>query len=200
MATAFASGFFYRYALDDKSVDAKAPDAISRTIREIQDPRPGFRLQILARAWYRIASEPDKLLFGRGIGIYPVDEGFGAPDWLLRSTEGSKHYPHNVHLEMLYETGVIGLLLFSFLTFTPIVWSVHRWSLLSRGEKACVALYVFTLVSSDFSGAFAYTYVLQFFLALTVGITALRRIAEANPSGGTMAASNADFSVVGAEI
>ena len=101
---------------------------------------------------------------------------------------------------MLYENGIIGLLLFSFLTFMPIVWSVHRWSLLSRGEKACVALYVFTLVSSDISGAFAYTYVLQFFLALTVGITALRRIAEANPSGGTIAASNADFRVIGAEI
>jgi O-antigen ligase len=200
LVTAFTSGFFYRYALHDKSVDAKAPDAISRTIREIQDPRPGFRLQILARAWHRIATEPDKLLFGRGIGIYPVDEGFGAPDWLLRPTEGSKHYPHNVHLEMLYETGIIGLLLFSFLTFMPVVWSVHRWSLLSRGQKACVALYVFTLVSSDISGAFAYTYVLQFFLGLTVGITALERIAEANQSGGTIASSKAEYRVIGAEI
>jgi O-antigen ligase len=200
LVTAFTSGFFYRYALHDKSVDAKAPDAISRTIREIQDPRPGFRLQILARAWHRIATEPDKLLFGRGIGIYPVDEGFGAPDWLLRPTEGSKHYPHNVHLEMLYETGIIGLLLFSFLTFMPVVWSVHRWSLLSKGQKACVALYVFTLVSSDISGAFAYTYVLQFFLGLTVGITALERIAEANQSGGTIASSKAEYRVIGAEI
>jgi hypothetical protein len=193
LLTAFASGFFYRYALHDKNVDAMAPDAISRTIREIQDPRPGFRLQILARAWHRIAAEPDKLLFGRGIGIYPVDEGFGAPDWLLRPTEGSKHYPHNVHLEMLYETGIIGLLLFSFLTFMPVVWSVNRWSLLSRGEKACVALYVFTLVTSDVSGAFTYTYVLPFFLALTVGIIALKRIAEVNPSGGTIAASGAEI-------
>ena len=200
LVTTLTSGFFYRYALHDKSVDAKAPDAISRTIREIQDPRPGFRLQILARAWHRIATEPDKLLFGRGIGIYPVDEGFGAPDWLLRPTEGSKHYPHNVHLEMLYETGIIGLLLFSFLTFMPVVWSVHRWSLLSRGQKACVALYVFTLVSSDISGAFAYTYVLQFFLGLTVGITALERIAEANQSGGTIASSKAEYRVIGAEI
>jgi hypothetical protein len=182
--TTLTSGFFYRYALHDKSVDAKAPDAISRTIREIQDPRPGFRLQILSRAWHRIATEPDKLLFGRGIGIYPIDEGFGAPDWLLRPTEGSRHYPHNVHLEMLYETGIIGLLLFSFLTFVPVVWSVHRWSLFSRGEKACVALYVFTLVSSDISGAFAYTYVLQFLLALTVGITALRRMAKPTHQAG----------------
>jgi len=101
---------------------------------------------------------------------------------------------------MLYETGIIGLLLFSFLTFMPVVWSVHRWSLLSRGQKACVALYVFTLVSSDISGAFAYTYVLQFFLGLTVGITALERIAEANQSGGTIASSKAEYRVIGAEI
>ena len=36
LMTALTSGFFYRYALHDKSVDAKAPDAISRTIRRFR--------------------------------------------------------------------------------------------------------------------------------------------------------------------
>jgi hypothetical protein len=174
LAVTFTSTLFYRHALHDKDVDARAPDAISRTIREIQDPRPGFRTQIWARTWHRISTEPDRLLFGRGVGVYPVNEGFGPPDWLLRPTEGSKHYPHNVHMEILYETGIIGLLLFSILTLWPIIASLRRWSAFSSAEKSAVAIYVFILVSSEISGAFAYTYMLQFFLALTVGVIALK--------------------------
>jgi len=196
LAVAIASGLFYRYALHDKDVNARAPDAISRTIREIQNPDPGLRLQIWARTWHRVATEPGKLLFGRGVGIYPIDEGSGAPDWLLRPTEGSKNYPHNVHLETLYETGIVGLLLFSILTIMPLVWSLRRWSAFSSVEKAGVAAYVFTLVSSDLSGTFAYLYLLQFFLAITVGIIALKRMAEANTFRETTAAPNANFRVL----
>jgi hypothetical protein len=199
LAVIVSSGLFYRYALHDKHVDARAPDAISRTIREIQDPGPGLRLQIWARAWHRVATEPDKLLLGRGIGMYPIDEGFDAPDWLLHPTEGSKHYPHNVHLEILYETGIVGLLLFSILTIMPMVWSLRRWSAFSSVEKAAVATYVFTLVSSELSGAFAYSYLLQFFLAITVGIIALKRMAEANTSREITAASNSNFQTLQGE-
>jgi hypothetical protein len=180
VAATLASALFYQRALRDKDVDAVAPDAISRTIREIQDPRPLFRLQIWKRAWHRILSEPDRLLLGRGIGMFPVDEGYGAPDWLLRPTEASKYYPHNVHLEILYDTGIAGLVLFSILTLLPILASLRRWSMFSLAEKSVVAIYLFYLVSSDISGAFAYTYVLQFFLALTTGVIALKRTAEAS--------------------
>jgi O-Antigen ligase len=178
LAGVIASGLFYRYALHDKDVDAIAPDAISRTIREIQDPNPGFRLQIWSRAWHRISTEPSKLLFGRGIGVYPVDENYGPPDWLLRPTEGSKHYPHSVHLEMLYETGIFGFVLFSLLMVMPIVWVLRRSSGLPLPEKAAATIYVFTLVSSEISGAFAYTYILQFFLGLMIGIAARERTTD----------------------
>src|SRR5882724_545209 len=164
-----------QHTLNQIEVDAGAPDAVSRTIRELQDPDPRFRLPIWKQTWHHIVSEPDRLAFGRGIGMYPVEAGFGPPDWLLHSTEGSKHYPHNVHLEILYETGIVGLLLFSILTVLPIVGSLRRLSVFSSAERSAVAIYVFTLVSSDISGAFAYTYVLQFFLALTVGTIALKR-------------------------
>lgn len=180
VAATVASGLFYQRALQDKDVDTIAPDAITRTIREIQDPRPGFRIQIWARAWHRISTEPDRLLLGRGIGMYPVNEGFGAPDWLLHPTEGSKEYPHNVHLELLYETGLVGLLLFSAITIFPLIVSLRRWTRFLPAEKSACAMYVFMLVSSDISGAFAYTYTLQFFFALSVGIIAIRRIAEAD--------------------
>jgi O-antigen ligase len=162
-------------ALNQIEVDARAPDAVSRTLRELQDPDPRFRLPIWKRTWHHIVSEPDRLAFGRGVGMYPVEEGFGPPDWLLHSTEGSKHYPHNVHLEILYETGIVGLVLFSILTILPIVASLRRWPTFSSAEKSAVAIYVFNLVSSDISGAFAYTYMLQFFLALTIGIIAPKK-------------------------
>jgi hypothetical protein len=81
VATAIALSVVSHYALNQIEVDARAPDAVSRTIRELQDPDPGFRLPIWKRTWHLIVSEPDRLVFGRGIGMYPVKEGFGPPDW-----------------------------------------------------------------------------------------------------------------------
>lgn len=179
--------------LDQIDVDMRAPDAISRTIRELKDPNPGFRLPIWKQTWRRIVSEPNRLPFGRGIGMYPVDAGFGSPDWLLHPTEGSKHYPHNMGLEILYESGIVGLLLFSTLTVWPIITSLRRWSAFSPAERSAVAIYVFSLVSSQLSGAFAYTYILQFFLALAVGIIALKRITEVTPKRPIVASSQSIF-------
>jgi O-antigen ligase len=171
-----ASGIFYQRALQDKDVDAAAQDAISRTIREIQDPRPLFRLQIWARAWERATVEPGRLLLGRGIGMFPVDEGYGAPDWLLHKAEGSKYYPHSLHLEILYETGIAGLLLFSILTIFPLVVALRRWHLFSLAERSAASIYVFSLASAEISGSFAFSYDFQFFFALMVGVIASERM------------------------
>lgn len=172
---ALASSWFYQRALQQKDMDPKAGDAISRTIQEIQDPRPGFRMQIWTRTAQSILAEPERLLFGRGIGMFPVKDGFGAPDWLLRKTEGAKHFPHNVYLEILYEAGIAGLLLFSVLTLFPLAASLKRWRLFSWTEKSTMAIYVFSLTSSQLSGSFAYSYDLQFFLGLAIGIVARKR-------------------------
>ena len=175
LATVLASGLFYEYAIRDKTVDEVAPDAVSRTIRELQDPRPMFRMQIWLRATQRIAADPSQLPFGRGVGAYPLDEGFGAPDWLLHPTEGSKYYPHDVYLEMLYENGVVGVLLFTYLTLFPALFVIGRWGKLSDAEKAAMAMYVFSLASVAISGAFAYSYDFQFFLGMAIGVVALNR-------------------------
>jgi O-antigen ligase len=179
LAVTVASGLFYERALRDNAVDAVAPDAISRTIREIQDPRPLFRIQIWSRAWHHISTEPDRLLFGRGIGIYPIDEGFGSPNWLLQPTEGNKYYPHNTYLEMLYEAGIVGALLFAALTSLPLFVSLKHWENYSAAEKSAISLYVFYFVSEQISGSFAFSYEFQFFLALAVGVVALRRKQDA---------------------
>jgi O-antigen ligase len=176
VTSTLASGIFYQRALQDKDVDAAAQDAISRTIREIQDPRPLFRLQIWARAWERTSAEPGRLLLGRGIGMFPVDEGYGAPDWLLRKTEASKYYPHSLHLEILYETGIAGLVLFSILTIFPLVLALRRWHLFSLAEQSATSMYVFSLASAEISGSFAFSYDFQFFFALMVGVIASERM------------------------
>lgn len=171
-----ASSLFYQRALQEKNLDPLAADAISRTIREVQDPRPGFRMQIWAGTWHRISSEPDRLLFGRGIGMYPVIEGFGAPDWLLRKSKGTTQYPHNVYLEMLYEAGISGLVLFGILTLFPLAVALKRWHLFSLAQKSIISMYVFQLFSAQLSGAFAIGYLDQFFFALAVGIISLHRV------------------------
>jgi hypothetical protein len=176
VTAAVASSVFYQRALQDKDVDAVAPDAISRTIREIQDPRPLFRMQIWTRAIHRITTEPGRLPLGRGIGVFPIDEGFGAPDWLLRPAEGNKYYPHNVHLELLYETGLPGFLVFTVLTLLPLLFSLKYWDRLSSPERAAISLYVFYLASIEISGSFAYSYGFQFFFGLAAGVVASKRM------------------------
>jgi O-antigen ligase len=184
-----ASGSFYQLALHDKDVDAIAPDAISRTIREIQDPRPLFRMQIWTRAIHRITAEPDRLLLGHGVGIYPIDEGFGAPNWLLRPAEGNKYYPHDLHLELLYETGLPGFLIFTVLTLLPLLFSLKHWDWFSAPEQAAIAIYVFSLVTVEISGSFAYSYDFQFFYGLAAGVVALRRRELTETGAGLMPAN-----------
>jgi O-antigen ligase len=178
VSAAFACALFFNYALH-ANIDPKARDPISSTMLEIQHPEPGLRLAIWTRAWDRLISAPDRLLLGRGIGSYPIDEGVGPPDWLLRKTEGAKHYPHNIHLEMLYETGILGFLAFSVFALFPLVASVRYWPRLSLQEKLAVSIYVSYLVSTELSGSFAFGYDFQFFLAVAVGIVGLKRREEA---------------------
>jgi O-antigen ligase len=174
VCAAVGSALFYQFALHDR-VRAGATDVVTRTIKEIQSDDPGFRLPIWERAWHRITAEPDHLLLGRGIGMYTVDEGLGAPDWLLRKTEAARHYPHNDHLEVLYEAGIFALVAFSILTAFPLVVSLKYWSLLSAEERAAISLYVFYLANVEISGSFAFSYEFQFFLALAIGVVSLKR-------------------------
>jgi O-antigen ligase len=178
VALTAASGILYRHGVADRDVDPVAADAISRTIRELHDSDPEFRMQIWSRALDHIVSEPQLLPFGRGVGMFPVNDGFGPPDWLLHPTRGSTHYPHNIYLEFLYETGIAGLLPFTFLSLFPLVASLRLWQRFSSAEKSVIAIYVFELVSSQFSGAFARSNMEQFFLALAIGVIALKRAEE----------------------
>jgi hypothetical protein len=175
ICAAAASVLFYNFALRDKTVDAIATDAFSRTVREIQSDDPGFRLPIWERSWQRIISDPDHLVLGKGIGSFTIDEGLGPPDWLLRKTEAASHSPHNIHLDMLYESGILGILMFTIVAAFPLIISLRYWTLLSVSERSVILMYVFWLVSEEISGDFAFTYDFQFFLALAIGVVSLKR-------------------------
>lgn len=184
VAIVIASGLFYRYGLRDEAVDPAANDAVSRTIRELRDSDPQFRIQIWSRTLHHIVTEPHLLPFGRGVGMFPVNEGFGPPDWLLRPTEGSKHYAHNLYLDVLYESGLAGLLPVVFLTLFPFAASLRRWQSLRPAEKSLFSVYVFILLSAQVSGAFARSYIELYFLAMTIGIIAIKRTEETQPVPG----------------
>jgi len=183
IAIAIAAAVLFRYGMQDRDVDPAANDAISRTIRELQDSDPQFRMQIWSRTLHHVVTEPRLLPFGRGIGMFPVNEGFGPPDWFLHPAEGSKHYPHNIYLDILYESGLAGLLPFIFLTLFPLIAALHRWRSLSAAEQSILSTYVFVLLSAQFSGAFARSNIEMFFLALAIGIIAVQRA----DAGGTSA-------------
>jgi len=175
ICAAVASGLFYQFALHDRTVNAAATDVVTRTIKEIQSDDPGFRLPIWERSWQRIASDPHHLLLGKGIGSFTIDEGLGPPDWLLRKTEAASHSPHNIHLDMLYESGILGMLLFTIVAAFPIVVSLRNWKLLSAPERSVISMYIFWLITEEISGNFAFGYSFQFFLALAIGVVSLKR-------------------------
>jgi hypothetical protein len=175
LSAVIASTLFYRFALHDDAVSPVEADAMSRTIKEIQSDDPGFRLPIWQRSWDRIVSDPKHWLLGKGVGSFAIDEGIGAPDWLLRKTEGARYSPHNIHLDMLYESGALATLIFTIVVVFPLIVSLRYWTLLSAPERAAIAMYVFWLVSEEIGGNFAYAYDFQFFLALAIGVIALKR-------------------------
>jgi O-antigen ligase len=192
MAAVVASGLFYSYALQDKDVDSVAPDAVSRTIREIQSHNPGLRIEIWSRAWHRIAAHPDRLPFGHGIGAYSIDEGFGPPSWLLDRT--TKHYPHNSYLELLYETGITGFSIFGLVTLFPVLVALKQWMSLSGPGRAGISLYVFYLSNIQISGSFTYSYDFQFFLALAVGVVCRKRKELAHKNALSLAYTGSEAS------
>jgi O-antigen ligase len=143
----------------------------------LQSDKPTFRLPMWQRAAHHILEKPARIPLGHGIGSYSIEDGLGPPTWLL--DKSPKHSPHNLYLEMLYETGIPGLLLTAILTLLPLFASLKLWAVLSSQQRIAIALYVYYLATSQISGSFAYDYPFQFFLAVAVGTLALKRMSLA---------------------
>lgn len=83
------------------------------------------------------------LLLGYGLGSWPLYIGF--PD--------EQRYPHNIILEIIFETGIIGLILFTVLVGYAMYAVVTGWRQTKQTEYiALFALFAYMLVNAFISG------------------------------------------------
>ena len=83
--------------------------------------------------------QSDEMLFGKGLGGY--------------SKTGERAYPHNIILELYYETGAIGILIFTTLLLLPFVQNPRKLTRTSKSDFYMLipitCLLIRALASSD---------------------------------------------------
>jgi hypothetical protein len=141
-----------------------------RTEHEVLAPKPRTRLAIVNSLASNVYHNPRLLLFGRGLGMFPVDIGDAPPDWLL-SSQPLSLYPHNPVIEALYELGVIGVVLVIGMMIAPIVMARRLHGGIERCRPA-LSLYLFAIIIEMVSGSLAYSYSFYFFYGLLTGTVA----------------------------
>jgi O-antigen ligase len=144
-----------------------------RTTNELAHPPAGSRWYLFSFAIDSLWNNPSLLVFGRGLGMFPVDIGAHAPDWLL-TPHGVSLYPHNPILEALYELGIIGAALYTLIIVRPFA-SGFNSKKLSDDANAISVLYVFFLTIEMVSGSLAYSFTFFFIFGATIGALARER-------------------------
>jgi len=132
------------------------------------------RAQLWNELLQALPDDVPTLLFGRGTGAFAhLDPAYT--------------YPHNVPLELLYEVGLVGLLLFT----AVVVTALARTTALafaragsSRVAGLAVALLVFTVVNAQFTGDLAGNEDLWLYAGLATGLVARHRHALAQGRSG----------------
>ena len=136
---------------------------LSKILDELAQGRSDGRLFLFGAAIDRIVSDGVTFAIGRGLGMFPIDLGYQAPDWLI-APKAVSMYPHNVVIEAQYEMGILGTVLILYILLRPLV--VFRGIPRDHDTKIIACIYVFYLVSSFFSGSLAYSYPLIFVLGM----------------------------------
>lgn len=87
-------------------------------------------------------NEEENYLFGNGIGSvsYPLSYSYNERD-----------YPHNINIEMLYEFGIIGVLLFNILLIFPLILLVRKRNR-SKLINSYVSLVILFMLYAQTSG------------------------------------------------
>lgn len=145
-------------------IDIEHLPIIQKTMNEIQSPQPGTRLSLLKFVHDQISNFPDIIWFGRGLGMFPVDLGAKAPDWILSSNAASV-YPHNPVIEAFYELGIFGVLVSLAVILAPIA---AAWTNFERC-RCEMSFYLFVLSIDLTSGSLAYSYFFYFIYGVTLG-------------------------------
>lgn len=112
--------------LIQRSLEFLSPDSSSREIR----------IETAHLSWEMFQESP---VWGQGLGSF--EKRFGP---------GDIRYPHNIFLEFLAETGLVGLILFLILVFHS-VWILFSMKLKGLAQPI-FALFIFVLFSSVLSG------------------------------------------------
>jgi O-antigen ligase len=152
---------------------------LSKILDELAQGRSDGRLFLFGAASDRIVSDGVTFLVGRGLGMFPIDLGYQAPDWLI-APKAVSMYPHNVVIEAQYEMGILGTVLVLCILLRPLV--VFRSIPRDHDTKILACIYVFYLVSSLFSGSLAYSYPLLFVLGMFWAKLATLENLMSNPS------------------
>lgn len=82
----------------------------------VEDPNVATRLTLFKRAFQMWVTKP---LLGHGLGSFAVE---------ITGTSGFREYPHNMVLELLSETGVIGLVMFLAALTCGFRYAHNRWT------------------------------------------------------------------------
>jgi len=103
-----------------------------------------------------------QLLLGHGLG----DFGFFS---LGRDT---RMYPHNIFIEILFETGMVGLILFLWWVLYPVkvFFKINKFKLDAAGGFF-LSVYLYSIINAQSSGDLPTNYFIPLFAALLVGHT-----------------------------
>lgn len=138
----FAGGVIAYYVLRQADIDkytAKASELEQLAVNGESSGSAGKRL-----GFYRTTLEaiPDHLLFGRGIGSWAT----------FYYGSDQRNYPHNVFLEITFEEGLLGLVVFLTLLFIAARAAARMVAASNYHFLAVGLLILFCVVASQFSG------------------------------------------------
>lgn len=119
------------------------------------------RLFLFSKAIELFFVNAKSMLFGAGINSFPVHIGYNTTEW----------YPHNIVLELLAEYGIVGSILFALCVGYVLVLRKKKLGSIygsSIYEKIVFLFFVYYLVIHLFSSGLRASWVLVFFLFLSL--------------------------------
>ena len=131
-------------------------------------------------------------------------QGFGAADKLVIAvTNGYLTSPHNIYLELLYDTGIVGVVMFALALLLPLARLMrHRAdSLEERGMRAMgaaviVSIMVFSITESQLNGIFS----MFFWLIMSLPFARAFTIADPPTQASVVPQAERTLAPVGATI
>jgi len=138
--------FIYNYADEISKFEEITENIESRTSGE--DESTSLHLQLINRAYYLLTIDSQHFFIG---------SGFGASPFLLTDIFGSKYGNfHSEFLTIFVEIGLVGLILYCFLFFTPLIQVIRQRQI--KKQSIIIVLYFMLIIDNIFYQQFAFSY------------------------------------------